>query len=927
MFSPMQVSSDGLVVDVYNQLSEVRRNKSFAHSVKKLRLEANKQSYDSGLRRFVAEGAVKAFLQGGVLQADRIEFDSDFKTLYARGSVRFRKGAQYFQASSLRYNFLQEKGVLQDVYGVLDLKTVRKDFLQKSFSKSFDQAASQNSLSTQITSNLDTISCPPSLSPIPDWHPYPWSLTAWGGQMTNAKFGETLILGGDMREEYLLGIGLQKRIYRSGPFAVELEGNIFNHQAATQSGGAFNQPIPYSPTSSQNFTELVVGLGARFWIRPWLSFAVTEGVSYNNEVSNYEKTFRKDYSKFLNYLSFELETKLRENFSLVGRINHRSGAFGLFGGTREGSNAYLLGLRYRWGEDRSRLVDSRLNSPLECQDSKRVALSKTKSGELLSHRSKSLNLKQKEVRREQEIARIDQRIEDIRLRDKVIIEATIGVSSIERNADEKNRYGGVSVSQLNKRGRKRLIDGSITKWRVQAEKVIINQNSWNSDKMSFSNDPYTPSQTRIEAYGVTAFEENDGSILIKSRRNRLILDERLSIPIIRSRRFKKKDDVENLWVFGFDERDRDGFFVGRHLRPVEIGNYYTLFLQPQFNFQRSLLGKTNSYVGRKDNLNAEPVTQTAYASDLFGLKSELIGNSFGFKVDLNSEITSFNLDNISNASRYWGGLEKQAILPWIGNVSTRFFGSYRYRAWNGSLGETDIYSAYGAFLDKRGLLNLGRFNSNYLVRAGLGKYRADLFDSINEDDLWRANFYGSVNSNYPIWSGTKSALGDEALLRYSPQVVIPGLSINTNLRTSLSVYEGGKSLQTLTFSGGPSLTLGTFTKPYLDYTRLSITGSSTFKQGSSPFDFDQAVDLTTLGFGLTQQIAGALVLNTGFEMNVDSDSRYYGEVINSKIELRWQRRSYDLALYMNPQAREGGFTIRLNDFDFRGTGVPFVPYK
>ena len=45
------------------------------------------------------------------------------------------------------------------------------------------------------------------------------------------------------------------------------------------------------------------------------------------------------------------------------------------------------------------------------------------------------------------------------------------------------------------------------------------------------------------------------------------------------------------------------------------------------------------------------------------------------------------------------------------------------------------------------------------------------------------------------------------------------------------------------------------------------------------------------------------------------------------IELRWQRRSYDLGVYFNPYEGVGGVRFRLNDFDFDGSGVPFVPYR
>ena len=56
------------------------------------------------------------------IQADRIEFDTGFRTLFARGSVRLQRGNQFFQASVLRYNLVQNEGELDDVYGVIDLE-------------------------------------------------------------------------------------------------------------------------------------------------------------------------------------------------------------------------------------------------------------------------------------------------------------------------------------------------------------------------------------------------------------------------------------------------------------------------------------------------------------------------------------------------------------------------------------------------------------------------------------------------------------------------------------------------------------------------------------------------------------------------------------------------------------------------------------
>ena len=123
-----------------------------------LQLSANRQSYDQQRRRYVSTGNVMASLAGGRLLADRLEFDPESRTLYAYGSVRFQRGQQYLQASSLRYSLYEGVGEMRDVYGVLDL----------------DGTAEDLDLTTPASTPLpppEPISCPPDVPPPPQWHP------------------------------------------------------------------------------------------------------------------------------------------------------------------------------------------------------------------------------------------------------------------------------------------------------------------------------------------------------------------------------------------------------------------------------------------------------------------------------------------------------------------------------------------------------------------------------------------------------------------------------------------------------------------------------------------------------------------------------------------------------------------------------------
>jgi hypothetical protein len=271
-------------------------------------------------------------------------------------------------------------------------------------------------------------------------------------------------------------------------------------------------------------------------------------------------------------------------------------------------------------------------------------------------------------------------------------------------------------------------------------------------------------------------------------------------------------------------------------------------------------------------------------------------------------------------------LGRNVDLGFLGEVKTKLFGAYRYRTWNGSLGETDIQAAYGMYGEKSGEWLQGDIKHRYLVRGAVGDYYADRFKKKRMLRTGRGSLFASLTSNFPLWKGNTAELTPTEAYRYSPVAIVPGVSLATNINSTVAMYGQGSQQSSLSFSGGPTVTLGTFSKPFLDFTQISVIGGGTLQSGESPFEFDRIVDFGTLGVGITQQIVGPLMFSTGVNLNVDPGSAYYGEVIDSNFELRWQRRSYDIGLYFNPYEGIGGVRFRLNDFKFKGTGVPFVPY-
>ena len=892
-----------------------------------LDLSADAQSYDALLHRFVATGHVSALVAGGRLLADRLEIDTETRTVYAFGSIRLQRGQQYFQASRLRYSLIEGQGELQDAYGVLDLDGTQRDLdLTKPPSEPLPPA--------------EPVSCPPLLPAPPQWHPYPWSVTAWTGQMFAANFGDTFLFKGNFRPEYMAGLGLQRRLLDAGPLALELDTNLLGHRAAVQPGGQYNQPIPNADSPAQSFGEITLGIGGRLWLQPWLNLYFVEGVSLLSEYSNWERTFRENYSTFLNYLAFEVEALVSPQWSVVGRIHHRSGAYGLYSGVREGSNGYLVGLRYRWGQSppiRPSLslppVQGCPGAPPPGKDvpgglpgQKKDVRPATPAAPSLAGDPWTLAREMERLRFEA-IRRIDQRVSDVRYQQNLTVERRRGVPANSAQPDTTNQYGGIVPSQLenlNTQSTQEAVRGTISRWRIQARLLRFTPTTISGDRISFTNDPFTPAQVWMDSSNVLiTFRPKVTEI--KAARNRLRFEDRLPIAVTRKTKLKQ-EEIETKPAVGYDQTDRDGVFVGYRF-PVRFGDRLKLNLEPQFMAERAINGTTNVYPLPGQPVASPAVAQPATTADLFGLSARLSGPLAGFESQANLEMTTFNPENIPDGTRSWGDLRRSVKLPLIGSSTWRLFGAYRYRIWNGTLGEQDVYSAVGTSLEKQGIMKRwGKLSSSYYWRIGTGNYQSNPVNSVELLSVTQGTAISSLNFSYPLWVGKPAAATPLEGLQNTPELIVPGLKLDANVLGTLAYYSTGTNQNTVTLSGGPTLTLGHFVKPFLDYTRLTIVGSGTLRQGLSPLGFEQAVDLGTIGIGLTQQIAGPFVFSGGIGYNIDPNSTGYGNVTGSYVELRWQRRAYDIGIYYSPYQGIGGIRIRLNDFNFRGTGVPYVPY-
>lgn len=765
-------------------------------------IEADHQGYDSPLGRYVAKGHVKVRFNGWILLADRIEVAERSRSFYATGKVRLKKGDQYLQASSIRYSDWEGTGEIEDVYGVIDQDTLKRDTALPLITSGTDPQA-----------HLPTTKIP--------------------------------------------------------------------------SVAKANNPAQAEPPPSFACPQLTAGTN-----RTAISI-------------------------------------LPPGKTTLPTMAAPNGCLGAAGTDQTTKPKRLMEALERAVFQPSQVEPKPNGTPKNKLESKTTA--------------------------EQPLppVAIDQRVKNVTYQQSWAAGVSLNLLGLIGYSTPTNTagQGQISAPKYKKTG------GIISKIRFQASTIKIQRDTWTASQMAFTNDPFTPARSWTIARNVTAAQNPDGTTKIWARSGNIILENTYSLPAIFNQTL---GDEKQAFTFGVDNLDREGFYIGYNLKPIEIGEGGSLRLQPQLLIERAINGASNSFTAPGASLNSSNVTQSITAADAFGLlaKLQVPINRFNLSSDLS--LATLNPEHLPSGTRNTTRLTTPIQLPGNSTGIAGVFGTYRERFYNGSLGLQNVIYAYGA--DIGGSLSIephstakATADTNAAAKAtevsnkgtnltsptipksffnpiGLnwqlrsGNYQANLFSTGYLANLWRTTLNISAASSFSIWEGKPIASAEDPVagLRYSPSRVTPGLRLNFGATGNLANYGDGNNQNTLTLFGGPALTLGHFDKPFFDYTRIAASIAGTFNNGLSPFSFDRAVDLRTASFSVAQQIYGPLVLEAGATYNIDPGSIYNGDVSYSYLEVKLQRRSYELGVYYSPYDGVGGIRVKLNDFNFDGSGAPFM---
>ena len=167
----------------------------------------------------------------------------------------------------------------------------------------------------------------------------------------------------------------------------------------------------------------------------------------------------------------------------------------------------------------------------------------------------------------------------------------------------------------------------VINWNFSTDLLKVDKNKWSAKQALLTNDLLETNQIKFQFYELQVYSYKQ-KLKFKSKINYLIIEDRVIIPFWLGKRTISKNkglDFENRWNIGYDKFNKDGYFIGRKLDAIKIRDDLFLKIEPQFLIQRTLKGKTKSFVQRDYSLNSQRVERSTYFSDYFALNSSIEG--------------------------------------------------------------------------------------------------------------------------------------------------------------------------------------------------------------------------------------------------------------------------------------------------------------
>ena len=527
-----------------------------------------------------------------------------------------------------------------------------------------------------------------------------------------------------------------------------------------------------------------------------------------------------------------------------------------------------------------------------------------------------------------DIALNDNFDQDLKIKEvKLDSSSNLEVGNILRKREKENLLKNLSDNSF------KANINPVKRTRFISERIDIFDNVWESETLYLTNDPFNAAQLIVKNFDFKIIVEEEKT-KIRTKWSNLIFENYITLPI-GPRRINVDKEKTFKWGAGYDKQKFDGLHVYRYFDPIYFNNDNETVLDIRSNFliQRAINGETKSFSAKNQSSISPKITQDANTLDYLGL--DLIfqtpinnwnyfllanTNSLDFeKLDKIAEVETFLTKNIY--------IEEKKYSKTLGDLT--FFGSFREQTKNGSLGEITVQSSLGGRMDFKKddkiVSNSDRtiLNKSSLISFSYGEYGSPSKKSpsvlINRN---RSNLSLKQIYNFHIWEPQKLYFIDSSF-KYTPETIQKGFYWLIEGNLDFFRYSDSNKQDLFLVKTGPKLVVGDLKRNFLDYTEIGIYPRFKFNYGESPFLFDQVVDTKVIELVARQQIYGPLILKFTGELNVDENMSENDNLINPVLDLSWNRRAYNFAIFYNFDTEVGGFNFKIHSFNFKGLGEKF----
>ena len=504
---------------------------------------------------------------------------------------------------------------------------------------------------------------------------------------------------------------------------------------------------------------------------------------------------------------------------------------------------------------------------------------------------------------------------------------------------------------------------TISKLRYRADKLTYKSRTLESKKIFFTNDIYNDPQFIFLSKNFSA-EIVDDKLRLLSRNSWIILDNNLNIPIGRHS-LLDGDSFINLG-FGADYKDKDGYYLSRGFYPGKLFKNFSFQYTPYFLIQRALKGNTNSFTAKNSSVFSEKVESDIDFSDYFAIDLNIKGKIYDWDIESNIQLNSLNTERLGDSLRskliiskrinlnekvrskknlksvsdrpnfkrketkdvssiFGEGIELKKIKTFSEKsekefdnlLDLKFYNFYREKIIKDFATE-EIYFGSGFNVSNRKAWSINDKNSDLTLIYDLGHFKSESSSAEEFKDLFRNTFVAEYNYDFPLWKKKTLDKSIDKSYKYSPKVISQSLNWTTGFQSGIFLYSDGSNQSVLKLNTGPVLTYGSFKEKFLDFTKVAAIYSYVFKDGESPFSFDNVDEDPRINFNLQQQIYGPLVFSFDTILNLND-----GNYSNVKYGLGFKRRAYSIGAFYNSTNESLGVEFNIFNFDYSGLNKRF----